>query len=102
MFEDATFDSRSMQRSQAPRWMLLTLIINLGVVAAMIVLPLMYPASLPSQLLERALYVPVPSTAPAQEPPSPTAAVAPPCASHHADCGTWRAAYGGTVAGRLR
>lgn len=62
MFEDATFDSRSIQRSQAPRWMLLTLTINLGIVAAMIVLPLMYPASLPSQLLTRALYVP---TAPA-------------------------------------
>jgi len=60
MFEDATFDSRSVQRSQAPRWMLLTLTINLGVVAAMIVLPLMYPASLPTQLLQRALYVPAP------------------------------------------
>jgi len=68
MFEDATFDSRSIQRSQAPRWMLLTLTINLGIVAAMIVLPLMYPASLPSQLLERALYVPVPPSAPAQQP----------------------------------
>jgi protein TonB len=64
MFEDATFDSRSIQRSQAPRWMLLTLTINLGVVATMIVLPLMYPASLPTQLLQRALYVPtVPAAA---------------------------------------
>lgn len=67
MFEDATFDSRSIQRSQAPRWMLLTLTINLGVVAAMIVLPLLYPASLPTQLLERALYVPAPPLAPAQQ-----------------------------------
>ena len=67
MFEDATFDSRSIQRSQAPRWMLLTLTVNLSVVAAMIVLPLMYPASLPSQLLERALYVPTVPTAPAQQ-----------------------------------
>ena len=68
MFEDATFDSRSVQRSQAPRWMLLTLTINLGIVAAMILLPLMYPASLPSQLLTRALYVP---TAPATAQPVP-------------------------------
>lgn len=66
MFEDATFDSRSIQRSQAPRWMLLTLTINLGIVAAMIVLPLMYPASLPSQLLTRALYVPTAPAATAQ------------------------------------
>lgn len=63
MFEDATFDSRSIQRSQAPRWMLLTLTVNLAIVAAMIVLPLLFPASLPSQLLERALYVPAPPTA---------------------------------------
>jgi protein TonB len=68
MFEDATFDSRSIQRSQAPRWMLLTLTINLGVVAAMIVLPLMYPASLPTQLLQRALYVPAVPAGPAQQP----------------------------------
>jgi protein TonB len=68
MFEDATFDSRSVQRSQAPRWMLLTLTLNLGVVAAMIVLPLMYPASLPTQLLQRALYVPTPPMAAAQRP----------------------------------
>ena len=66
MFEDATFDSRSVQRSQAPRWMLLTLTINLGIVATMIVLPLMYPASLPSQLLTRALYVPAAPSATAQ------------------------------------
>jgi protein TonB len=66
MFEDATFDSRSIQRSQAPRWMLLTLTVNLGVVAAMIVLPLMYPASLPTQLLQRALYVPTAPKAAAQ------------------------------------
>lgn len=68
MFEDATFDSRSIQRSQAPRWMLLTLTVNLGVVAAMIVLPLVYPESLPSQLLARALYVPAPPMAAAQQP----------------------------------
>jgi protein TonB len=74
MFEDATFDSRSVQRSQAPRWMLLTLTVNLGVVAAMIVLPLMYPASLPTQLLQRALYVPTPPMAAAQRPEAHQAA----------------------------
>jgi len=67
MFEDATFDSRSIQRSQAPRWMLLTLAVNLAIVAAMIVLPLLFPASLPSQLLERALYVPAPPAAHAEQ-----------------------------------
>jgi len=68
MFEDATFDSRSIQRSQAPRWMFVTLTINLCVVAAMIVLPLVYPESLPTQLLARALYVPTPPMAAAQQP----------------------------------
>ena len=76
MFEDATFDSRSIQRSQAPKWMLLTLTINLGVVAAMIVLPLLYPASLPTQLLQRALYVPTVPTAPAQQPAAQRASTA--------------------------
>ena len=68
MFEDATFDSRSIQRSQAPRWMLLTFTVNLAIVAAMIAFPLMYPASLPTQLLQRALSVPVPPMAEAQQP----------------------------------
>lgn len=63
MFEDATFDSRSLERSQAPRWMLLTLTVNLAIVAAMIAFPLMYPESLPTQLLQRALYLPVPPSA---------------------------------------
>jgi len=68
MFEDATFDSRSIQRSQAPKWMLLTLTVNLAAVATMIVLPLAYPESLPTQLLQRALYLPIPPSAPARQP----------------------------------
>ena len=32
MFEDATFHSRSAQSTQTPRWMLLTLTMNLAVV----------------------------------------------------------------------
>jgi len=82
MFEDATFDSRSVQRSQAPRWMLFTLAINLCVVAAMIVLPLMYPASLPTELLQRALYVPTPPMAAAQQPAAQQAASAQPAPAH--------------------
>jgi len=74
MFEDATFDSRSMQRSQAPRWMLFTFTVNLAIVAAMIAFPLMYPESLPTHLLERALYIPVPPMAPAQQPAARQAA----------------------------
>jgi periplasmic protein TonB len=63
MFESATFDSRGVLPNQAPRWMLLTLAANLAIVAAMIVLPLIYPATLPDHLFHRILYAP--SAAPA-------------------------------------
>lgn len=59
MFEDATFHSRA-NPSQTPKWMLLTLTVNLTVIAALIVLPLISPGSLPTRLLRQALYAPPP------------------------------------------
>jgi periplasmic protein TonB len=58
MFEDATFHSRSSIPSQTPKWMLLTCAVNCAGVAALILLPLLYPGSLPSQFLHRILYAP--------------------------------------------
>jgi periplasmic protein TonB len=58
MFEDATFHSSGILPNQTPKWMLLTLAVNLTAVAALIVLPLVYPQALPTQFLQRILYMP--------------------------------------------
>ena len=58
MFEDATFHSSGILPSQTPKWMLLTLAANLTIVAALIILPLINPQALPTQLLQRILYTP--------------------------------------------
>jgi len=63
MFEDATFHSRSAQSTQTPRWMLVTLTLNLAVVAVLITYPLIHPESLPTLFLRRALYAPPPPAA---------------------------------------
>ena len=63
MFEDATFHSRGTLPNQAPKWMLLTLAINLATLTALIVLPLIYPQGLAPQFLRRILYAPPPQTA---------------------------------------
>jgi periplasmic protein TonB len=60
MFEDATFHSRSILSTQTPKWMLLTLAGNLTIVAALIVYPLINPESLPSRMLQQALFTPPP------------------------------------------
>jgi periplasmic protein TonB len=58
MFEDATFHSRGVLPNQAPKWMLLTLALNLAVLAALIVVPLISPEGLTPQFLRRILYTP--------------------------------------------
>ena len=60
MFEDATFHSSGILPNQAPKWMLLTLAVNLAVVTALIVLPLIYPEALPTHLFQSILYTPPP------------------------------------------
>jgi periplasmic protein TonB len=68
MFEDATFHSRSIQSTQTPKWMLLTLTSNLAIVAALIVYPLINPEGLPTRLLQRALFAPPPVLAAQPQP----------------------------------
>jgi protein TonB len=58
MFEDATFHSRGILPNQAPKWMLLTLAINLTGLTTLIVLPLINPEGLAPQFLHRILYAP--------------------------------------------
>lgn len=68
MFEDATFHSSGVLPNQTPKWMLLALAVNLTLLSALIVLPLIYPQGLPSRLLQRALDLPAPKLA-TQTPP---------------------------------
>jgi protein TonB len=58
MFEDATFHSRGILVNQTPKWMLLTLAINLTGLTALIVLPLINTEGLAPQFLHRILYTP--------------------------------------------
>jgi protein TonB len=58
MFEDATFDSRAIQSTQTPKWMLIALAINLTLLTSLIILPLIYPEGLPIRLLQQAIYAP--------------------------------------------
>ena len=77
MFEDATFHSRGINPSQTPKWMLLTLTVNLTIVAVLIAIPLMNPESLPARFLQRALYAPPPALAALPQPRSIQAASTP-------------------------
>lgn len=72
MFEDATFHSSRALPTQTPKWMLLALAINLTLLTALVVLPLIYPEGLPAQLLQRVLYVPAPLLPVQQTQPSRT------------------------------
>jgi len=66
MFEDATFHSRGILPSQTPKWMLLTLALNLSVLAALMVLPILHPDSLPTRMLLHTLFAPTPPPAAVQ------------------------------------
>jgi protein TonB len=63
MFESATFHSNGILHDKTPKWMLLTLAVNTTLVLALIALPLIYPHSLPTRLLSKALYAPAPPPA---------------------------------------
>jgi protein TonB len=60
MFEDATFHSSGALPSQTSKWMLLAFAVNLTLLSAAILLPLIYPEGLPSRLLPSFLSVPAP------------------------------------------
>jgi protein TonB len=47
MFEDATFESTGKIRTRSTRWMLATFALNGSILAAMILVPLIYPAAIP-------------------------------------------------------
>jgi periplasmic protein TonB len=60
MFEDATFESTHALRDKSRQWMLLTLALNLSLAAALILVPLIHPDTLPSSVLSHILLTPPP------------------------------------------
>ncbi len=69
MFEDSTFDSRSVLPNKTPQRMMVALVVNVSIVAGLLVFPLLYPESLPGHLLREVLYVPPVPVAPADPRP---------------------------------
>jgi protein TonB len=65
MFEDATFDSRSALPNKTPQRMVIALGVNVSILTALLVFPLVYPESLSGHLLRDVLYVPPVPVAPA-------------------------------------
>jgi protein TonB len=49
MFEDSTFESQGRIRTRSKRWMVAALGFNGSILAALVVIPLLYPAALPVQ-----------------------------------------------------
>ncbi len=68
MFEDSTFESTGRIKTRSRRWMLAALGLNGSILVALILVPLIYPAALPSHFIPALLVVPA---APRPDPPQP-------------------------------
>ena len=64
MFEDSTFESTGKIRTRSRRWMLVTFALNASVLAALILIPLIYPEAIPriSSIMLVEAPVPLPET----------------------------------------
>ena len=60
MFEDATFESTGRIRTRSRRWMIATFTLNAAILAALILIPLIYPEALPNRLMSILLTAPPP------------------------------------------
>jgi periplasmic protein TonB len=67
MFEDSTFESTGKIKTRSRRWMLATLAMNGAILAALILMPLIYPDALPQHMLPTLLVAPeLPKPEPAE------------------------------------
>lgn len=76
MFEDSTFESTGKIRTRSRRWMLVTFALNASVLAALILIPLIYPEAIPrisSILLVEAPVPPAETPRPVRVPPGAVA-----------------------------
>jgi periplasmic protein TonB len=68
MFEDSTFESTGRIKTRSRRWMIATFTINGSIVLALILIPLVFPAALPRQVIQFLMVAPA---APTPQTPPP-------------------------------
>jgi periplasmic protein TonB len=68
MFEDALMESSNGIKTKSKYWSILTLIINCGVLIALMIWPLLHPEALPAQIMATLLVAPPPPLPPPQAP----------------------------------
>lgn len=66
MFEDAVFESAGTIHTRSGKWMLATFALNGAILAALVVLPLIYPEALPHRIADLLLIAPPPASQPPQ------------------------------------
>jgi protein TonB len=71
MFEDSTFESTGRIRTRSRQWMIAAFTFNGSIVMALILIPLVHPAALPTQSLPILMEAPVPPAAPDEPTPQP-------------------------------
>jgi len=64
MFEDSTFESSGRIHTRSRTWSVATFALNTAILAALIVIPLIYPEALPRHLTELLLSAPAPPAEP--------------------------------------
>ena len=69
MFEDSTFESNGKLRTRSRGWMIASSAFNGSIVAALVLIPLLYPQALPRQMLTFLMVAPAPT--PPQPKPQP-------------------------------
>ncbi len=68
MFEDSTFESTGRIKTRSRRWMIATFTINGSIVLALILIPLVFPAALPRQVIQFLMVAPAAPTPQAPRP----------------------------------
>jgi protein TonB len=64
MFEDSTFESNGRIRTRSRGWMVAALILDVAILLAFILIPLVYPEALPNQAMAFLMEVPAPPVTP--------------------------------------
>jgi len=77
MFEDSTFESTGRIRTRSRSWMIAALILDVAILLALILVPLVHPEALPRQAMAFLMEVPPPPATPPPTPPHQLVRTAP-------------------------
>ena len=61
MFEDSTFESNGRLRTRSRGWIIASFTFNASILLALVLIPLLYPQSLPRQMLAYFMEAPAPT-----------------------------------------